>query len=88
MTVTEPKDDLFHAQTGLAALVTCVVQTLNESDPSFQQRFLDRLERAYLRFRDNTKGPVAQELELLSSTRQLLTGWNPIRGQGKPFLQD
>jgi hypothetical protein len=41
--VTEPKDDLSHAQTGVAALVACVVQTLNESDPSFQQRFLDRL---------------------------------------------
>lgn len=43
VTVTEPKDDLSHAQTGVAALVACVVQTLNESDPSFQQRFLDRL---------------------------------------------
>jgi hypothetical protein len=88
MTVTEPKDDLFHVQTGLAALVTCVVQTLNESDPSFQQRFLDRLERAYLHFRDNSEGPVTQELELLTSTRQLLTAWNPITGQAKPFEQD
>ena len=84
----EPNDDLSHAQTGVAALVACVVQTLNESDPSFQQRFLDRLQRAFLHFRDNTEGPVAQELELLSATRQLLTGWNPITGQGKPFLQD
>src|SRR5690242_5644546 len=88
VTVNEPTDALSHAQTGVAALIACVVQTLNESDPSFQQRFLDRLERAYLHFRDNTEGPVAQELELLSGTRQLLTGWNPIRGQGKPFLQD
>jgi hypothetical protein len=88
MTVTEGQDDLSHALTGVAALVACVVQTLNETDPSFQHRFLDRLERAYLHFRDNTEGPVAQELELLSATRQLLTGWNPITGQGKPFLQD
>jgi hypothetical protein len=27
-------------------------------------------------------------LELLNWTRELLTGWNPIQGQGKPFLED
>jgi hypothetical protein len=88
MTVAERQDDLSHVQSGVAALIACIVQTVNESDPSFQQRFLDRLERALLHFRDNSEGPVTQELELLSETRQLLAGWNSITGQGKPFLQD
>jgi hypothetical protein len=80
--------DLHRAKRGVAALVTCVVQTLNESDPTFRKRFLDRLENAYHEFRDNTEGDVIQELELLNWTREYLTGFNTIKGQGKPFLAD
>jgi hypothetical protein len=29
---TAPKYDLFHVRRGLAALITCVVQALNDSD--------------------------------------------------------
>jgi hypothetical protein len=46
------------------------------------------LGRAYREFKDNTDGDVIQELELLSWTREYLTGWNNITGQGKPFLSD
>jgi hypothetical protein len=61
------------------------VQTLNESDPAFQERFLERLKNVYYQFRDDTDGDVTQELELFSWTREYLTGWNPITGQGKPL---
>ena len=84
-------DEFFHTLRGAAALVTCLVQTLNETDPSFQQRFIVRLERAYLAFRDKsgdfTEGENLRELTLLSGTREMLTGFSVNRGQGKPFLR-
>jgi hypothetical protein len=67
-----PNFDLFHARRGVATLAACIIQTLNESDPTFQKRFLKRLERAYDRIRDDMEGDVRQELELLSCVRELL----------------
>jgi hypothetical protein len=78
--------DLHRAKRGVAILATCVVQTLNESDPSFQERFLNRLGRAYRELKDNSEGDVIQEMELLAWTREYLTGFNLVTGQGKPFL--
>jgi hypothetical protein len=59
---------------GLAALITCVAQALNESDPTFQKRFLNKLETAYDVIRHDTEGDVRQELDLLSTVREVLTG--------------
>jgi hypothetical protein len=84
--MTTQLSDLHRAKRGVAALVTCLVQTLNETDPSFHERFLANAEKAYYKFRDNTDG--AQELELLNWTREYLTGFKTIKGQGKPFLAD
>ena len=84
--MTGQTSDLFRAKRGTAALVACVVQTLNESDPSFQERFLKRLGDVYAEFRDNTDGDVIQELELLAWTREYLTGFSFVTGQGKPLL--
>lgn len=79
-------DDLRQTKLGMATLAACIVQTLNETDQSFQARFLDRLGRAYHEYRDNSENDPMHVLELLSWTRELLTGWNPISGQGEPFL--
>ncbi len=79
-------DDLFRAKRGVAILATCIVQTLNESDQTFQNRFLERLSRAYRELRDNTDGDVIQEIELLKWTREYLTGFSQVDGQGEPFL--
>ncbi len=78
--------DLNHLKKGVAVLGACVVQTLNESDPSFQTRFLERLAAAYRELKDNTDGDVQQEMELLAWTRSLLTGFEHSTGQGAPFL--
>lgn len=83
--MTDNTTELHRAKRGVAALTACVVQTLSESDPTFQERFLERLARVYGEFRDNTDGDVIQELELFSWTRENLTGWNIITGQGKPL---
>jgi hypothetical protein len=80
--------DLDHAKRGAAMLTALVVQTLNESDPSFQRRFLEKLGRAYQEVKDNHPMPVKHELELFSWTRSLLTGFDWGSGQGKPFLAD
>jgi len=80
--------DLFHTRRSVAAVITCIVQTLNESDPTFRKRFLKRLERACDLLREDMEGDVRQELELLSSVRELLTGWSWTSGRGEPFLRD
>jgi hypothetical protein len=82
------RTDLDHAMRGTAVLAACIVQTLNESDPSFQERFLDRLGGAYTEFRDNADGPVNQELTLLAWTRTLLTGFDFVQGRADPFLSN
>lgn len=78
--------DLHRAKRGTAVLAACIVQTLNESDPSFAPRFLERLSKAYRVVKDEWDGDVIQELELLSWTREYLTGFSQITGQGEPFL--
>jgi hypothetical protein len=83
--MSDPLSDLDRAKRGAAALAVCIVQTLSESDPTFQERFLERLAGAYRQFRDDTDGDVTQELELIAWTREYLTGWNPFAGQGRPL---
>jgi hypothetical protein len=80
--------DLFRAKRGMAILVTCIVQVLNESDSTFQRRFLERLSKAHRHLRDESEGDVIQEMELLNWTREYLTGFSQFRGQEKPFLED
>lgn len=82
----EQMTELHRAKRGVAILAACIVQTLNETDPTFQERFLGRLARAYCELKDNTPGDVIQEMELLSWTRSLLTGFDPVEGQKEPFL--
>ena len=84
--MTEKLTELHRAKRGMAALTACVVQTLNESDPTCLERFLKNLGQVYGGFRDDTDGDVTQELELFQWTREYLTGWNMITGQGKPLL--
>jgi hypothetical protein len=83
--MTEATDSM-GSRRAVAILATCIVQTLNESDPTFQARFLERLSRAYIEFKDNTDGDVTQELTLFSWTRSYLTGFNHVTGQKEPFL--
>jgi hypothetical protein len=81
--------ELDRAKKGVAALVACVVQALNETDPSFQARFLDKLSSAYREFRDHpADGDGLHDLELLSWTREMVTGFSLATGQGKPFPED
>lgn len=73
---------------GLVVLVACIVQTLQKSDPTFQKRFLDRLEAAYRHLKDEGREEDLPDLEVLQWTRELLTGFSFSKGKGEPFLSD
>lgn len=83
-------DDLHRAKRGTALLVACMAQTISETDPSFADRLVKRLEAAYSEVRDDDTdlGDGVGEMELLSWVRELLTGFSPSTGKGKPFLSD
>ena len=88
-------DEEWAVRTGSATLAFCIVLTLQQSDPTFQERFLKNLDDAYYHFRDDNDATradgspreVTGVLEMLSWTSQMLTGWNPVLGQRPPFLQ-
>jgi hypothetical protein len=83
--MSAPKDELWQLKTGTAALVACIVRTLQKSDPDFEAQFLASLDRAYDHFRYSDR-ETQNILELLSWTNELLTGWNNVTGQREPFL--
>jgi hypothetical protein len=84
----ENTTELHRAKRGAAILATIIVQTINETDPTFKERFLARLARGYRELKDNTDGDVVQEMELLTWTNIYLTGWDNVAGQNAPFLGD
>jgi hypothetical protein len=74
--------ELHRAKKGIAAaLVTCLVEALNESDASFQARFLPNKKRHTTRFETILTGNVTQELELANWTRECLTEHDHWTGQ-------
>ena len=82
----DPNSDQSQTKRGIAVLATCIVQTMNESDPHFQDRFLDHLSKAYGELRDNSDNEEVEGMELLTWTRELLTGFSHAEGQQEPFL--
>ena len=60
------KDRVELTKMGVTALTSCLVQTLNESDPTFQKRFVEKLDRSYARLKDSPAGGEPLDcLELL-----------------------
>lgn len=86
--MTDQLSDLHLTKRGVAILATCIVQTLDESDPTYQERFLKKLKAAYHEVRDNSEHDDIPTLELLAWTRSFLTGFSHTEGQQKPFLDD
>lgn len=70
---------------GVAALVTALVHTLNETDPSFQARFLERLAQAGYSRKNAERPSEIDESELYSWTTEFITGFSRITGQGDPL---
>ena len=65
-----PTDDLTQTKLAVAYLAASIVQTLNESDPTFRERFAETLGKAYGTFRD--EGGTVAGLELLAWAREIL----------------
>lgn len=85
--VTDQRSDLHRAKVGVAVLATCIVETLQDNDPTFRDRFLKKLTDAYYKLRDDSEGDQIEQLELLGWTREFLTGFSPITGQGDPLFR-
>lgn len=83
----DKRSDLHRAKVGVAVLTTCIVETINDSDPSFRNRFLKKMGEAYYKLRDDTEGDQIEQMELLTWTRSFLTGFDFATGQGEPLLQ-
>lgn len=84
--MSEPSE-LAGVKRGAAILATCIVQVINESDPTFKGRLLDKLVKAYNELKNSSEEAVIDELEIVAWTRELLTGWSPDRGQGRAFME-
>lgn len=84
--MTGQVDDLQQTKVAVSILATCLVETLNDSDPTFKDRFLKTLTEAYYKARDNSDGDQRHTFELLSWTREHLTGFSLFTGQGEPHL--
>jgi hypothetical protein len=80
------QDQLAALSRGIAVLATCIVQELNRSDPTFEERFLKRMNEGYYELRDNSESDPGAALALLAYTRSLITGFDHINGQQDPFL--
>jgi hypothetical protein len=88
-------DQEWNLKTGPAVLVACLVRTLQQTDPTFEERFLEILGSAYDHFKhdheafrsDGSRRDMIGVLESISWTREMLTGWSNITGQGEPFLK-
>jgi hypothetical protein len=60
--------------TGITVLVACLVETLNESDPTFRERFLDRISGTYRTIRNDAG---ADCLDMLTRTSRMLERRKP-----------
>lgn len=86
--MTHESEDLVSLGRGMTVLVTCMVQEAAKTDPTFEERFLKRLEEAYHEVRDHNAYDPGLALALLASTRALLTGTSLRGGEKAPFLAD
>ena len=75
------KEPLNQPKMGTAILAACIVRTLNESDPTFQAKFLENLGSAYSEVRDSSSIDV---LEMLAWTREILKTQNYRPGENRP----
>lgn len=77
--------DLEGAMSGTAFLIAAITEAMNETDPTFKDRFVKKLDLASARRRDVAN---QNELEVLSWARELVTGFTFSSGKGEPFLKE
>jgi hypothetical protein len=82
--MTTPDEDLRQMKRGTAVLFATLIETLKEIDPAASDRFTGNLDKAYAKIRSDSDNLNA--VELLSWTRELVTGHSIISGGGRPFF--
>ncbi|WGM31484.1 hypothetical protein [Brevundimonas sp. NIBR11] len=77
--------ELDNTKRGIAAMITALVHTMNETDPTFQRRFLARLDQAEYSRRNSERPAEVDEMELYSWTSSFITGFDFVTGKGDPL---
>jgi hypothetical protein len=77
------KSDLDEVKSAVTALAACIVQTLAESDPSFQGRFEARLAEWYATLREEGSYDI-HALELLTWIRHAVRSDYPLQLPNTP----
>lgn len=73
--LTKRENELWQLKCGMAVIGACIVEALQDSDPAFKERFLEKLDTAQDNLRNSTR-ENEHALEALNWTRQFLAGWN------------
>jgi hypothetical protein len=71
---------------GLAIVTACLVDTLDEGDPTFKAKFLERVALARDKVQNDSQFNFQYQTELLMRVENFLKGWSDATGQGKTFL--
>lgn len=82
---TVHENELWQLKSAMAAIATCIVETMNTEDPTFKDRFLGNLEKTYSKLREGERENLHM-LESFNWTREFLTGWSMVSGQGHSLL--
>ncbi|MBC7584162.1 MAG: hypothetical protein H7316_10480 [Tardiphaga sp.] len=77
-------EELKNVKKATAIMFAAMVDALTETNPNFKDAFVNRLDQAYGDIRHDSDDLNA--LELVSWTRTLITGFDHVTGQNKPFF--
>jgi hypothetical protein len=84
--------ELNQVKQAVAVISTCIADALAEINPAFKNQFVANLDRAYTTLRDKGgtgMNPTAvHDLELISWTRMMVTGFSVSTDQGKTFFEE
>lgn len=78
-------DSLRTTKNATAAMFTVLVQVLDQRMPGVEAAFLERLGQAFAETKNDSAD--LNGVELMRWTQSLLTGFDLVQGQGRPFLE-
>jgi hypothetical protein len=82
------RTEMDDVKAAIALLFASLVEVAEEAgDEQFRDRFKRSIDAAYSKVRDGGPGAAKCDLETISWTRELVTGFNWKDGQQNPFLK-
>ena len=71
---------------GIAAIMGCMVETMEEMQPGSRERFIHKIGQACANLRESEQGNHVDAVELVIWTGELVSGWNNAWRKGGPFI--